>query len=257
MMDQDNGLDDASDGAPPSSSVIPGVLEASAMALNEPLTSVDALPLHEFAALTASTVPTKKRRLPDDGTEAGQSLAAGSPTLAKKTKLAGNSPSAAAGSTLSPDRSLLPPEIWHHVFSFCPPKSLGKLLAVNKLFSRYLDPASSARRGLPESAARGVLRSMEPNTIWKYSRRLFWPHMPAPLRSKTELDMWRLSCSVTCQACGKVDVRGETGAPNSRHPGPGSEGVKVIWAFGYRMCASCLLKASVKVRDALGWGRRK
>ncbi|KAK7719594.1 hypothetical protein SLS64_001771 [Diaporthe eres] len=33
------------------------------------------------------------------------------------------------------DRSALPAEIWHHIFTFCPPRILGRLLCVNRLFN--------------------------------------------------------------------------------------------------------------------------
>ncbi|EAQ92509.1 hypothetical protein CHGG_00744 [Chaetomium globosum CBS 148.51] len=145
------------------------------------------------------------------------------------------------------DRSLLPQEIWHCVFTYCPPKSLGSLLSVNKRFNAYLDPTLPVRANL-SSVTQGVLKLMEPNAIWQASRRRFWPQMPAPLRSSSELDMWRLACSPRCQDCGKVHARGPT-SRNPLHPGPGTEGVAVIWAFGTRMCSACLLKASDKELD--------
>lgn len=147
------------------------------------------------------------------------------------------------------DRSLLPQEIWHCVFTYCPPKSLGSLLSVNKRFNAYLDPTLPVRANL-SSVTQGVLKLMEPNAIWQASRRRFWPQMPAPLRSSSELDMWRLACSPRCQDCGKVHARGLT-SRNPLHPGPGTEGVAVIWAFGTRMCSACLLKASDKVCEWL------
>ncbi len=159
------------------------------------------------------------------------------------------SPSTVTGSPLSPDRSLLPAEIWHHVFTFCPPKSLGCLLATSKLFNLYLDPASRVQReATSSSATAGVLSSLEPNAIWQASRRLFWPQVPTPLRSKTELEMWRLACSPRCQECGCLHGKSPPSSPNPHHPGPGTKGVMAIWAFGSRMCAACLLKKSDKVR---------
>ncbi|XXG99088.1 ARP2/3 actin-organizing complex subunit Sop2 [Hypoxylon texense] len=43
------------------------------------------------------------------------------------------------------DKSLLPAEIWHRIFTFTPPRTLGNLLCVNKLFNAYLIPQSSYR----------------------------------------------------------------------------------------------------------------
>ncbi|KAK0666231.1 hypothetical protein QBC41DRAFT_305409 [Cercophora samala] len=147
------------------------------------------------------------------------------------------------------DPSALPPEIWHRIFSLCPPKSLGSLLAVNKLFNLYLDPRTTVSREIPVSTGGGAVAPMKPNAIWQASRRLFWPNMPSPLQSKTELDMWRLACSHRCQYCGKSDPRKQTTVldPNTR--GPGEHGVATIWSFGCRMCAACLLKHTIKELD--------
>lgn len=146
------------------------------------------------------------------------------------------------------DRSLLPAEIWHHIFTFCPPRTLGNLLQANKLFNSYLDPASSVRCDLPTAlhrSASGVLGSAH---IWRASRRLFWPGLPKPLHSRTELDMWRLACSRRCQHCGKLDAEGLGNTSDPWHQGPGSDGVAVVWPFTTRSCGSCLVHKSLKVR---------
>jgi hypothetical protein len=209
-------------------------------------------------ALNDPAAPGRKRKSSDDTAELNHPAATDPrPALGvKKIRLtkAHAKPDTQSGlrSGSSPclDKSLLPREIWHHVFTFCPPKSLGNLLAVNKLFNLYLDPASPVRRNVAPSATPGALSPMAPNAIWQASRRLFWPQMPAPLRSKTELEMWRLACSPRCEECGRLHARGQTSSFDPHHPGPGTEGVAVIWAFGRRMCAACLLKTSDKVR---GW----
>ncbi|ERT00230.1 hypothetical protein HMPREF1624_03601 [Sporothrix schenckii ATCC 58251] len=54
--------------------------------------------------------------------------------------------------------------------------------------------------------------------------------MPAPLKEKTELDMWRLACSSTCQFCGKRDTRRTFPATDPLR-GPGLEGVARVWEF--------------------------
>ncbi|KAK4161959.1 hypothetical protein QBC43DRAFT_216506 [Cladorrhinum sp. PSN259] len=152
------------------------------------------------------------------------------------------------------DLSLLAPQIWHHIFTFCPPKSLGNLLTISKLFNYYLDPASTVSPEVPSttpSKSDALTAPLKPNDIWRASRRLFWPNMPTPLKSKTELDMWWLACSNKCQFCDKSDNRDRSLAFDARHPGPGSEGVAALWAFSARMCAPCLLDKSIKEVDLL------
>ncbi len=233
-------------------------LEASKMALDgnqAPVTTN--LPPEDFAAAHDTTTLGKKRKSLGDGTEPDRSEDTDSQLghSVKKPKLAEGQGHAAqrtstqltTRSPLSLDKSLLPPEIWHHVFTFCPPKSLGRLLATSKMFNFYLDPASPFHGAALSAAAPGVLGSLEPNAIWQASRRLFWPQMPTPLRSKAELEMWRLACSPRCQGCGRLRASGPASTPDPRHPGPGSEGVVAVWAFGTRVCAACLLRTSDKV----------
>ncbi|KAK3310344.1 uncharacterized protein B0T15DRAFT_34582 [Chaetomium strumarium] len=201
-----------------------------------------------------ATIIGRKRKLSDQDEGPTSTLSETAATASvKKTKLAGgsNAQSSPSGCLWKLDKSLLPSEVWHHIFTFCPPKSLGSLSAVNRLFNLYLDPASSVRRDVPSSPTRGVLEPLEPNAIWQASRRLFWPKMPAPLRSMTELDMWRLACSPKCQGCGKLDARGQTSLPNLHHPGPDSGVVPIIWAFGVRMCGPCIIRKSTKEVDLL------
>lgn len=194
-------------------------------------------------------IPSNKRKSPDqDWHDQVPPLI---PTLesSKRVKLDGDHQAQIDSKILGSDKSLLPPEIWHHVFTFCPPKTLGNLLCVNKLFHVYLDPSSSIHqsaspRASPGKSAVGILK---PNGIWQASRQLFWPHMPAPLRSMTELESWRLACSTRCQACNKQDARDLQPPSDAWHPGPGMEGVSVIWPFAIRVCGPCLLRKSIKV----------
>lgn len=191
---------------------------------------------------------------PSDSSERSPTTVLDSKTLVEKQKSPSrDSPSGGnGGNGGTGDRALLPPQIWHHIFTFCPPRSLGVLLVVNKLFNLYLDPASAVSREAPvtDPFKSGALVSLKPNAIWQASRRLFWPNMPAPLQSKTELDMWRLACSNRCQSCGKPDGRDSSFPFDVRHPGPGADGVAALWAFGIRMCASCLVENSTKVRPS-------
>lgn len=156
-------------------------------------------------------------------------------------------------SQLPGDRSLLPAGIWHRVFAFLSPRSLGALLRVNKLFNGYLDSYSAFGNTAlyPENA--NLFKPMKPDTVWQHSRRLHYPRMPSPLRNRTELDMWRLCCTKTCQYCGvtkPIDQQQENA--DLWHPGPGVHGLATVFAFGITCCGPCLLKHSVKVCLLLG-----
>jgi hypothetical protein len=229
------------------------LVDASPMAVE----NQDETPMLRLDTPQAPDDPTslgRKRKSPGDNVQA---MGGGTQPdrITKRVRLAegathwDSSPLVTTGAALGLDRSLLPPEIWHLVFTYCPPKSLGNLLSVNKLFNLYLDPSPTAHRDGVPRAPPCALSPMEPNAIWQASRRLFWPKMPAPLQSKTELDMWRITCSPGCQGCGKRGVRGPISPPDPSRPGPGTDGVASIWAFGCRMCALCLLKTSEKVRE--------
>lgn len=224
------------------------------MSVDRPDTAAH-LPAGGYKATESSTGVGRKRKSPDDDASpgSGEPSGFGLGHVEKRTKLAdvhaekSSQPQPVFSKPLSRDRSRLPPEIWHRVFIFCPPKTLGNLIAVNKLFNVYLDPSSLFTKVPHPSATSGVLSRLEPNAIWQASRRMFWPQLPAPLRSKTELEMWRLACSPRCQVCGKLPAQGSTSC-NPRRPGPGADGVATIWAFGIRTCAACLLQCSEKVR---------
>lgn len=144
-----------------------------------------------------------------------------------------------------------PGEIWCHVFTFCPPRTLGKLLQVNRLFNVYLDPSSSIQCERPVPLLRGALSILEPSSIWQASRRRFWPGMPYPLQDKSELYMWQLCCSTPCQHCGlRPGVRQQTDSSDPWQSGPGKDSVTIIWAFATRSCGACLLSKTTKVCSA-------
>jgi hypothetical protein len=147
---------------------------------------------------------------------------------------------------LRQDKSLLPPEIWHHIFTFCPPKVLGNLLQVNKSFNAYLDPSSP---GNPiDSLSISSAQILSPDAIWRASKRLFLlPGMPVPIAGKSELDMWKLACGSSCQFCGKKRPTTPAIPSDQWHAGPGENGVVSVWSFGIRTCGSCLQKESLKV----------
>lgn len=197
----------------------------------------------------AEATAAKKRKSPGDTLNSEGGLK--TMEAAKKVKLGQSPEGVQDGHKPLADKSALPPEIWHHIFTFCPPRSLGRLLLVNRLFNVYLCPSSSIRRDRPQALSSGRLSPLQPNSIWQASRRRFWPNMPSPLQGKTELDMWQLSCSTSCQHCGRQGPAQEQGSSDPWHSGPGKDGVAIIWPFATRSCGTCLLVNSIKEIDIL------
>lgn len=146
-------------------------------------------------------------------------------------------------------RSLLPMEIWHYIFSFLDPKSLGALLRVNKAFYSFL---ASKQPGPADnsSSAHGILKPLVANSIWSSARKSFYSGMPRPLANMTELDMWKLIGTIACQYCGKNGLSNQLPATNVSpwERGPGTNGVRIFWPFGIRTCSQCLLEHTKKVR---------
>ncbi|KAG8410195.1 hypothetical protein J3459_017303 [Metarhizium acridum] len=148
--------------------------------------------------------------------------------------------------------SRLPAEAWHHVFTFVPPRTLGSLMLVNKQFNSYLDPWSgfksthvfgtSSTRSLPK---------LGPDAIWQASRRLFWPRMPAALKGRSELEMWRLCCSRACQFCRFRDVSATNNSEGQWSRGPGAKGVSPVFPFFIVSCGRCLSAKSTTEIDLL------
>ena len=150
----------------------------------------------------------------------------------------------------------LPAEIWHHIFTFLPPRSLGNLMLVNKLFYNYLDPSPLFKAAYPCSLdlalpSRKRPSICKPDSIWQKSRRLFWPRMPSPMKGRSEVDMWRLACSRSCQFCNFTDDASDETPPAKEdqwHRGPGAKGVSRIFPFFVVSCGPCLAAKSLKVR---------
>lgn len=158
-------------------------------------------------------------------------------------------------STIPLDRSQLPMEIWHHIFSFLDPKTLGILLRVDRAFHSFL--TSKDHDPLGSSSVDGILRPVSSSSIWSSSRKLFHPGMPRPLANMTELDMWKLIGTTSCEACGKNNLTNPTPtAPSTLEKGPGFDGVRIFWPFAIRTCLQCFLKYTKKVRLVNSTGRR-
>ncbi|CAG8976340.1 hypothetical protein HYALB_00005747 [Hymenoscyphus albidus] len=149
---------------------------------------------------------------------------------------------------LQPDKSLLPAEIWHHIFSFCLPRVLGLSLQVNKCFNTYLDP--SVPKSPVASLSSSSLPLLQAGAIWRASRILFHQNMPGPLSGKSELDMWRMACSSRCQFCNKKEIS-SSNTVDQWHPGPGMTGLARVWSFGIRACGSCIQQNTTKEIDLL------
>lgn len=195
--------------------------------------------------------PTKKRKSPEDASDSGYQP--NTLESVKKVKLDESRGQPQDQDEPLADWSSLPAEMWHHIFTYCPPRTLGKLLLVNRLFNVYLDPSSSAQctRPDPLCESESALSVLKPNVIWQASRRRFWPSMPSPLQDKSELYMWQLSCSTSCQHCGKSVVPHQKDTSDPWQSGPGKDGVAIIWAFATRSCGACLFSKSTKVCSAL------
>ncbi|OTA51939.1 hypothetical protein K449DRAFT_441084 [Hypoxylon sp. EC38] len=158
----------------------------------------------------------------------------------KKVKLNEGYNQPTSATTCPSDKSLLPPEIWHRILSFVPPRALANLLCVNKLFNVYVDPSSRYQCKFPPSPSRSSITLLKSDVIWQLSRRRFWPRMPAPLQQKTELDMWRLACGKRCQICGKADSASLDSSDDKRHCKS-----QPVWAFAIRTCGSCLVEKTI------------
>ncbi|KAI0489570.1 hypothetical protein F4859DRAFT_501337 [Xylaria cf. heliscus] len=144
----------------------------------------------------------------------------------------------------------LPTEVWQHVFTFLPPKILGRLLSVNQYFNCLLNSSSrySCDGGL--SLVSRSLPILKPEVIWQLSRRRFWPTMPTPLRGHTELQMWQLACQSGCQFHSRENqFLSAVNAPsNTEHK---HIATRPIWSFSLRSCGPCLVDRTTKEVDLL------
>ncbi|KJZ79100.1 hypothetical protein HIM_01251 [Hirsutella minnesotensis 3608] len=141
----------------------------------------------------------------------------------------------------------LPAEIWQRVFTLVPPKTLGRLVCVNKLFNKFLDATSRFEDAeAPRHRCRSTLPLLKPDAIWQASRRNFWPQMPSPLKERSEADMWRLCCTRTCQFCGAQDRLETWSTEDQWHRGPGAKGVSPIFPIFVVACGQCLSRQTIK-----------
>ncbi|MCJ1308839.1 hypothetical protein MMC25_002494 [Agyrium rufum] len=140
----------------------------------------------------------------------------------------------------------LPTEMWQRVFCLVPPMSLGRLLRVNRLFNSILTPEDNPN-AIENLSTTGISSGLTPQDIWLASRRKFCPGLPRSLPDLSELQMWRLLRGNDCQSCGeRKHLYTVHGSANPWESGPGSDGVRVFWAFGIRSCGRCMRKTSEK-----------
>ncbi|KAI9792484.1 MAG: hypothetical protein M1835_007850 [Candelina submexicana] len=157
----------------------------------------------------------------------------------KRTKLEDNQSSPASrgeqeatfhGPGILPsDKSKLPAEIWHYIFSCVSPVSLGRLLQVNRSFKSCLVP-SARQSPFSPCGTKGFLESQPAEAIWSAARKIHYPDMPKPLRSRSELEIWSLILGTKCQLCFKQP--GSTAENTKRNPweaGPGTEGEMALF----------------------------
>ncbi|KAL6823704.1 hypothetical protein V8C40DRAFT_246121 [Trichoderma camerunense] len=185
----------------------------------------------------------KRRRL--------ESSSEGEGKTSKKTRITSASQNSVVFGPAEPqDRSWqLPAELWHHIFSLLSPVTLGRCLRVNRLFHRYLDPVSPFISSVIHVPTTRILPTLPPDAIWRASRCLHWPAMPAPLKGKFELDMWRFACTRFCQFCGQLDKAYNTTEDSSKPRRPGNTTVSPIFPFFINSCGNCLVGKSIKELD--------
>lgn len=152
----------------------------------------------------------------------------------KKRKLRASPPARPRSLTWS---ERLPPELWQHVFLFCSLADLGRLIQVNRSFSSCLTDVRSASTS---KSGRGRLHLLKSESLWASARNALPTKPPKPLPGLTELQMWQLAWSKSCQFCNKRNRF----TPGERiwQKGPGDAGVRPIWPFAIRACGPCLLQ---------------
>ncbi|KAF5632480.1 hypothetical protein F52700_6467 [Fusarium sp. NRRL 52700] len=112
------------------------------------------------ALLDAISQPSKKRP---------QSIDCKAVQQTKKVKLDEAHLIGPAAQSLVKDRAKqLPEQIWQHIFTLVPPRDLGRLLAVNKLFHTFLSPLSThspSQKKLPSSNNEAWCRGQDPSDV--------------------------------------------------------------------------------------------
>lgn len=107
---------------------------------------------------------------------------------------------------------VIPEKIWAEIFSLLHPRQLAELRGTCRDFDKYLNS----------------------ETIWRRSRKVFFPDMPRPVFGLKEWEMFRLARGKGCMVC--------KGAKATNIP------PQTIWQFRVRCCKPCLIEHTTKVR---------
>ncbi|GAP93487.2 putative f-box domain-containing protein [Rosellinia necatrix] len=145
----------------------------------------------------------------------------------------------------------LPAGVWRLIFTFLPPKMLGRLLSVSKGFNSFLCSSSKYSRDAPSSSTTDPLSIMRPEMIWQLSRRRFWPTMPTPFRDHTELEMWQLACQSGCHFHDRKCQRTPSPLYGSLNLEDKHSSGQLIWPFSLRSCVPCLVEMTTKEVDLM------
>lgn len=145
----------------------------------------------------------------------------------------------------TPREVSLPAAVWQRIFMFCSPASLCRLLRVTKELNHILTGIKAAPASPKDKSAARIVDS---ETIWTNARKIFFPQLPRPLSSFSELDMLKLLGGKTCQFCGRLPV--PPPATSVFNCGPGHLGVRVLFPFGVRTCGLCIEPKLLKVSRA-------
>jgi hypothetical protein len=182
------------------------------------------------------TLKAPARQMHNDASVAKRKAEDVSSVAGKKRRLDAPHVSPAVPTTLAHCAGL-PPPVWQHIFSFCSLADLGRLMQVNRPFHSYLTDVRNVSLSKPEH---GCLHLLNSESLWASARNAFSTNAPKPLPGLTELQMWQLVWSKRCQFCNKLNVS----VPGERiwQKGPGEAGVRTVWPFGIKACASCLMQ---------------
>lgn len=105
----------------------------------------------------------------------------------------------------------VPEKIWVEILGLLHPQQLGSLRCISRLFNTYINNES----------------------IWKKSRKVYFPDMPRPVFGLKEWEMFRLGKGKGCMVC------------QDRKTPPGTS-PQTIWQFRTRCCTPCLRENSTK-----------
>ena len=202
--------------------------------------------------MTGDSTSEANGRLASGHTSPAEQHVVSSELAPKRTRLQDLSPASdltiaqPAGRTKVPSNlSELPSELLQHIFTFVPPLFLGRLLRVNQRINALLDPSKvlpQLRHNLNSS-----LSLQDQDHVWLVARKRFHQGMPRPLSSVSELELWRLLLSSSCQFCAKKATTDPPSSSNPWNAGPGPESIRIIWPFAVTSCGSCLSTHLVKV----------